>query len=93
MAPQSVLLNGEDVMGQVPVVQPINLQYRNPPNAPMAIPKSVSQCLLNCSFIIAICSCIINWIFSEILPLHKFYCKHIGYFPIKQVSNGKYVLG
>lgn len=62
IAPQIELLTGEDVIGQVPVVQPINFQYRNPPVAPSTIPSSVSQCLLKNNFAmrLLICCLLIN---------------------------------
>lgn len=63
IAPQSALLTGEEVIGQVSVVQPINLQYRNPTNAPITIPNDVSQCLLKYSFIILNPLDVVNVIF------------------------------
>lgn len=34
----TILLRGLDVIGQVPVVQPMNFQYRYPPSAPTNAP-------------------------------------------------------
>lgn len=47
------LLSGDEVMGHVPVVQPMNLQYKNPPAMPTITPKNVIQCLLK--NVLAIC--------------------------------------
>ncbi len=44
--PHKVLINGDEVMGQVPVLQPTNFQYRNPAIAPKKLPSIINQCFL-----------------------------------------------
>ena len=54
--PYRVLIVGDDVMGQVPVLHPIYLQYIYPPIAPISAPKRYVQlffiiCIFNCVYI------------------------------------------
>jgi uncharacterized protein affecting Mg2+/Co2+ transport len=42
-APQTELITGEEVIGQVPELQPTNRQYRKPPAAPITTPMIVTQ--------------------------------------------------
>lgn len=42
-AKYAVLLSGFDVMAQVPLMQPIYFQYRNPPSAPIAAPTAINR--------------------------------------------------
>lgn len=77
MAPQIVLIRGDEVTGQEPEAQPTNRQYKYPPAAPKIPPTSVKQLFFKTFFKLFIS-----------IPIKNF-CKGKFIFPIKHISNGK----
>lgn len=60
MAPQTTLPMGDAVMGQVPLAQPTNFQYKNPPTPPNRVPSRVSPYFFNNLVSLAVVVCYMN---------------------------------